>query len=206
VCGVKSGALLGRGKYREKMIKFSNSFISKLSKREKIIFYITIFVIFSFVVAHFLLNPAISKIEALDKEIAAEEDNIKKSLLLLSREDEIMAEHDRYLPYFEKSETESLEPISFLKSIENLAQSASVELLDIKPNPVQEGELTKEYFVTLSCEAPMDRIFDFLYSIENSEHLLSVERLTVTPREEGTNIVKCNIYISKVFIVPLELK
>lgn len=188
------------------MIKFLNSFISKLSKREKIIFYITLFVIFSFVVTRFLLNPAISKIEALDKEIAKEEEDIKKSFLLLSRENEIIAEYDKYSPYFEKPETESVEPISLLKGIESLAQNASVELLDIRPSPAQEDALIKEYFISLNCEAPMDKIFSFLYGIESSEQLLSVERLTVTPREEGTDIVKCNIYISKVFIVPLELK
>ncbi|MDD5454516.1 MAG: GspMb/PilO family protein [Candidatus Ratteibacteria bacterium] len=186
------------------MIKVLNSFIAKLSKREKVIFYVTIFVVFSLVVTRFLFNPAVLRIEALDKETSEQEETIKKNLLLLSRENEIKKEYDKYSPYFEKSETKSIEPISFLKSIENLAQNASVELLDIKPSPLQEGELTKEYFVTLTCEAPMDSIFDFLYSIENSEQLLSVERMTVAPKEEVSDIVRCNIYISKVFIMPTE--
>jgi len=190
------------------MIKTLSSFMSKLSKREKVIFYITVFVVFSLVVARFLLNPAVSRMEALDKETAKQEENIKKSLLLLSREEEIIAEYDRYSLYFEKPETKSTEPISFLKNIENLAQNSSVELMDIKPSSLQEETSTKEYFVNLNCEAPMDRIFDFLYSIENSEQLLRVERMLIAPKEEGEgdNIVKCNIYISKVFIVPIESK
>jgi len=185
------------------MIKISHSIISKLSKREKAIFYITIFLVFSLAMNHLILNPAILKIELLDKETNEQEKNIRKNLLLLSRKDEIMTEYDKYAPYFEKIESKQEEPITFLTSIENLTKNSSVELLDIKPALSQEeDDSIKEYFISLNCEASMGNIFDFLYRIENSEQLLSVERMLITPKEEETNIVRCNMYISKVFILP----
>lgn len=183
------------------MIKVLVSLVSKLSKREKIIFYVTVFLVFSFVVNRLILHPAFSRIEALDMQIQKQDENIKKSLLILSREDEIMSEYDKYLSYFETEESKVEEPISFLKMVENLAKNSSVELLDIKPSSSQEEDLIKEYFVTLNCEAPMEEIFDFLYSVENSDQLLNVERMLITPKGDGTDIVKCNVYISKVLIL-----
>lgn len=183
------------------MIKVLTSFVHKLSKREKAIFYITIFLISSLIMSRLILIPALSRIETLDKEINEQEKTIKKSLLLLSREDEIIAEYDKYAPYFEKIETKQEEPIAFLTSIENLTKSSSVELFDIKPAPSQEEDSIKKYFISLNCEASMEEIFDFFYRIENSEQLLNVERMLITPKEEETNIVRCNMYISKVLIL-----
>lgn len=183
------------------MIKILNSLLSKLSKREKIVFYITVFFVFALIVSRLVLNPAISKIETLNKEISEQEENIKKSLLILSREGEIIAEHERYTSYFESEESKSEEPISFLKTIENLAQNSYVEIMDIKPASPQEGPLIKEHFISLSCEAAMEDLFNFLYSIEDSEQLLAIERIVVTPKEDEPDIVRCSMYISKVLIL-----
>ena len=139
----------------------------------------------------------------MDKEINEQEKLIKNNLMLLSRKDEITTEYDKYLPYFENVETKAEEPILFLKSVENLAKNSSLEILDIKPAASQEGETVKEYFVSLSCEAQMGEIFNFLYNVENSKELLSVERVLITP-EENTDVIKCSIYISKVLILPTE--
>lgn len=184
------------------MIKVMNSLISKFSKRERIVFSVTVFLIFSLIVNRLILSPALSRIETLDKETNEQEKNIQKSLLLLSRKDEIIAEYDKYTLYFEKSESISEEPISFLKSIETLAKNSSVELLDIKLAPLQEGDLIKEYFISLNCEAPMEKVLDFIYNVESSEQLLNVERILITPKEEQTDIAKCSVYISKVLILP----
>jgi Tfp pilus assembly protein PilO len=160
--------------------------------------------VFSLIVSRLVLNPAISRIEALNKEIGEQEENIKKSLLILSRQDEIISENDKYLPYFENAESKTEEPILFLKTVENLAKNSSVEIMDIKPAAPEESESIKEYFVSLSCEAPMEKIFDFLYGVESSEQLLSVERIVITPKEDQTDIVRCSMYISKVLILPSE--
>lgn len=188
------------------MIKGLSSLISKLSNRERIIFFITIFLIFSLIVNRLILNPALLRIETLDKDISEQKEIIRKSFLMLSRKEEIIAEYDKYIPYFEKVESKSEEPISFLKSIENLAKNSSVELLDIKPTSSREGDLTKEYSISLNCEAPMENIFDFLYSVENSDQLLNIEKIHITPKEEGTNIVRCSMDISKVLILAEDQK
>jgi Tfp pilus assembly protein PilO len=184
------------------MIKALVSLVSRLSKREKIIFFITVFLVFSLIVNHLILTPALSRIEALDKEIKKQKESICESLLILSRKDRITAEHNGYTPYFEKEESKNEEPVSFLKSIESLAKNSSVELLDIKPTLSQEKDLIKEYGASLSCEAPIEQIFVFLYSAGNLDQLLNVERINITPKADESNIVRCSMNVSKVLILP----
>lgn len=190
------------------MIKALVTLVSKLSKREKVIFFVTLFLVFSLIVSRMILNPALSRIETLNKEINEQKERIRESLLMLSRKDGIITEHNEYLPYFEKADTKNEEPISFLKRIESLAKNSSVELLDIKPTLTQERDLIKEYVVGLNCEAPMEKIFNFLYSVESSDQLLSVERINITPKGDETDLVRCSMNVSKVLILPggLELK
>ena len=84
--------------------------------------------------------------------------------------------------------------------MEDLASKSSVYLVDIKPGAVKSQEQLKKYFITLNCEAQMEQVVDFMYGLENSSRLFTIERYQITPKAKDSSLARCSISVSKTFI------
>jgi hypothetical protein len=87
-----------------------------------------------------------------------------------------------------------------LKEIEVLADKNSVYLIDMKPAGLKDLGTSRKYSITLNCEAQMEQVISFLYSIENSPSLFLIEKYQISPKSKETSVAKCNITITKVVI------
>jgi len=179
------------------------SFISKFSKRERIIFNFTVFLIFIVIVSKLIISPIVLKIRSLDKEIAEKNKAIEKSLLILSRKSEVEKESKKYNVYLEKfsiKEEKSREEkmLSFLKNVEVLAENCGIKISASRPiGSVKEAQFQKE-ILSLDCEAELKNLLVFFYKIESSEDLLKIERFRIVPSGKKSEFVKCSIEISEV--------
>jgi len=181
-------------------IKSIVSFVSRLSKRERTIFYATVFVIGIVLLDRLMLSPILSKIEELNDTINLQEDAVEQSLLIVTQEKRIEGEAKRYVPYLSKPQTEEKEITAFLKEVENIAKKSSVYLIDIKPAGQEVDGVSTQYFVKLNFEAQMEQVFNFFYSITHFEQLLKIEGYQIKPKSEGSSIVTCSTSISKAII------
>ncbi|RKY28258.1 MAG: hypothetical protein DRP61_02140 [Candidatus Omnitrophota bacterium] len=184
------------------MISFSaiSNFFSKLSKRERLIFYLTIFFVFLFLVDKLVIEPLLSKMKTQEEEIKEKRMLIKKDLHILSIKDRILEESKKYEKFFSKTKSLDEEVTLILKEIESLANKSSVYLIFIRPGEVREEGSFKELLINLNCEGEMSQIVDFLYSIENSPKLLTIERYVISPKSEGSSLAQCRMIISKIVI------
>jgi len=184
------------------MINFSvfQDFFSKLSKRERLIFYSACFFIFLFLLDRLVVGPSFSKMKSQEEEIEEKKTIIKKDLYILSIKDRILEESKKYEPFFSKTKNLDAEVTSILKEIENLANKSSVYLVYIRPGEVVEEGPFKNILINLSCEAEMTQIINFLYSIENSSKLLTVERYVISPKTEASSLAQCRMTVSKIVI------
>jgi hypothetical protein len=67
----------------------------------------------------------------------------------------------------------------------------------MKPGAIKTmGEL-KKYQVNLNCEAQMEQVVNFMYYIENSSKLLTIEKYQMNPKSKESSVVICNLSISK---------
>nr|MBP7217054.1 hypothetical protein [Candidatus Omnitrophota bacterium] len=89
----------------------------------------------------------------------------------------------------------------FLKEIEELANRSSLYVVDMKPQGVkEEKDGTRRYFITLNCEGQMEQIMDFMYNVENSKSLFTIEKYQVGPKSRESSIAQSSLTISKIAI------
>lgn len=175
------------------------AFLARLSKKEKIIFYIAVFFVSLTVLDRLIISPVFSKIRSLNEAIQEKEANIKKNLRILAQKDRITTESAKYSTFLGDAQEKEEEQITLvLKEIESLANKSSVYLVDMKPGNVNEAAGSKKITVNLNCEAQMEQLVDFMYNIENSNSLLSIEKYKVIPKSKESSVAKCSISVYKI--------
>ncbi len=174
--------------------------ISNLSKREKRLFYLTIFLVLIWIAQGFVIKPVVVKWKELDEKIEISSQKLKKNLKMINRKGRIQADHENYASAVKMVGAEEEEMAKFLTEIEFLASSAAVHIIDIKPRPTQKAQFYKKYLVELDAEGDINQISKFIYEIQNSNQLLKIDKFSLATKGAETNILKCHILVSKILI------
>lgn len=170
---------------------------TRLSKKERFILYAVIFIISLVILDRLIISPVFSKMKSLDKDIRIKEADIKRNLQILAQKDRILAENTRYSSFLNNFESGEEQAASALKEIEDYANKASVYLIDMKPSTAKEAGSSKKYLINLNCEAQMEQLISFMYNIENSKELLTIEKCQITPKAKESSVASCSMVISK---------
>ncbi len=174
------------------------TFVSHLSKKEKIIFYTAISFVSLTLLDRLIISPIYSKIKSLNEEIQEKESSTKKNLHILAQKDRISSEIAQYTSFLSSAKSEEEETTLLLKEIEGLANKSSVYLVDMKPGGLKDSGSSKKYLISLNCEAQMEQLSDFMYNIENSNELLTIEKYQISPKSKESSVVKCSMSIAKI--------
>jgi ribosomal protein S10 len=173
---------------------------SNLSQREKRLFYLTAGLIASLFIYRFVINPIVVNWMGLDKRIGAGGLKLEKSQKILNLKGRIQRDYERYASSVKMSGSEEEEMAKFLTEIESLARSSSVHISGIKPLPIKKVDFYKKYVVELEAEGDIKQVSKFIYDIQNSQQLLKIDKFSLGTKGAGTNLLKCNILVSKVLI------
>ena len=176
------------------------TFLARLSKREKLIFYGAIFFICLTLIDRAIVAPIFSRIKSLHKEIREAEAGLKNSIGILSRKDRILAERNKYSYFSGNFASTDVEITSLLKEIESLASKSSVYLIDMKPASAKAQGALERFLINLNCEAQMEQLIEFMYNIENSEKLLMIEKYQISPKSRESSVAKCSMSITRVVV------
>ena len=161
------------------------------------VFYIAAFIISLTVLDRLIISPISDRIVMLDKEIEDKQVKVKKSIRILNYKDKIEADKAKYRPYMHIARSDEEEMTAVFKEVENLAQKTSIYLIDMKPGDILELGGSKKYLVNLNCEAQMEQIVDFMYDVESSERLLTIEKFQIAPKSKESSVARCRITVSK---------
>ncbi|MFH0796386.1 MAG: hypothetical protein V2A65_04930 [Candidatus Omnitrophota bacterium] len=177
------------------------SFIAKLSKREKIFFYLTVSVLVISFISRVILIPIVSRIKSLDTEIEEKRKALRNSLQILARKDKIEEEGRKYRLYLEKIFPQKTTPedetvLTFLKEVETMVKNSDINLLNIRPIGSEEAAPFRKETLSLECEAPLERILVLFSRIECSTQILRVEKFHLTPKGAKSPVARCSIEIS----------
>ena len=178
-------------------LKAISKIVSRFSNREKMILYGAAFFISIALLDRVVVGPIVDKMDSLNREIHEREVSIKRNLRILAYKDRISSEYAKYTGYLEDFESEEEEITSFLKEVETIANESAIYLIDMKPRGLQSVGSSMQYLVSLTCEAEMESIIEFMYNIENSEKLLTIEKYDISPKEKGSSSTQRTITISK---------
>lgn len=174
--------------------------LERLSKREKTVFYSTVAVVSVMAFDRLFLSPVFDKLRSLDKKIRETEATIKKNMHIVALQEKITAESAKYSSLASGLEMGEEEATSILKEIETIANKSSVYLVDLKPGELKNVGTSKKYTANLNCEAQMEQVVDFMYNIESSPLLLTIEKYQISPKEKDSSIARCSMSVSKVLM------
>ncbi|MCX5694082.1 MAG: GspMb/PilO family protein [Candidatus Omnitrophica bacterium] len=174
-------------------------FLGRLSKKDRTIFYVIVAIVSLLILDRAIISPVFSKICSLNKEIQDKQATIKKNLRILTQKDKILAQSSKYSSFLGDSQmTEDEQVTAVLKELESLASKSSVYLIDMKPAGAKGSGSSKKIYVNLNCEAQMEQLVDFMYNMENSSNLISIEKYQLTPKAKESSVAKCSISVYKV--------
>lgn len=184
------------------MIKLASlqTFLSRLSKKEKMLFYCAICLVFLVILDRLVISPIVSKMRLLDKEIIDKQAGLKKDLRVLASGQRTVNLKNKYASFLVTPKSEDEEMIAFLKDTEKLAQKNSISLIDLKPAGVSKEGDSQKFLVNLNCESSMEALVNFIYSIENSDKLMSVDKYQISPKSKEASTVQSSIVISKIVL------
>ena len=181
-------------------LPFSLAFLSRLSKREKMIFAVTL-VFASIVVSdRLVVSPLVGSFRSMDREMNDLKTNIRKSIRLLAQKDRLEKQLKEYASFSVQAKSPEEEAVALLRYVEDLSNKAGVNLLYAKPGGSKTEEKVKKYYVNLECEAQMAQLTAFFYDIENSDQLLKIEKFAMQSSAEGSSVSKSVVTVSRTVV------
>lgn len=147
-----------------------------------------------------IVEPLARQWQDLNRQIEVKTNKLIRDLRLLSAEKAIEEEHSRLSRHSLSSGIEEQDVARVLSELEDLARSEAVDIVDMRPHPVEEGDGYKEILVDVSLEAAMLPLMKFLHRIENAPNRLRVRRLTLAAESDKDGLLRCSVFISKRFI------
>lgn len=166
---------------------------SSLSKREKYIFILTVVVVISALAYNFILGPSFKKWHSLNSEIAIEKARIRKGLRLLETQNTIINEYNTYAT--------SLGNISeILSYIESQTEALGIKTANIRPMPVVQKGLYKEYIIELQIEGEFSDINKFVSLLIKPPIFITVEKFDFRRTEKTSSYLKGTLILSKLIV------
>lgn len=172
--------------------------ISRLSKREKLVFYVAVVFVSLILLDTLIVSPINTKLRSLDDQIQEKELGIKKNLHILAQKNRITKQMADYAVFMTTPKSDKEEMTDLLKETESIASNSGVYLSDMKPGETTKTQTPKKYLVRLSCEAKMNQLTNFMYTLESSKKLLTIEKYQISPDPKTPGIVKCTMTITKI--------
>jgi len=181
-------------------MKVDLAFFAKMSKKERLVFAVALGIVLIAFFDRVIFSAIMSRMKAIDEDTRTKQLLLKKDLKVLAQKEAILSQDEDYSVYSVQAKSEEEEISGILKAIEGLATQAGVYLGEIKPGGVKEETVMKKYTITLACEAAMEQLAGFMYLIENSKTLFTVDNYSLTVKDKEKGTLKCGMTISKVVV------
>ena len=178
-------------------------FISKLSEKEKKIFYLTVVVVLLALLDRLFLGPVLSRLKSLDEEIRYQENSIRRDLRFLSYKDRILAEKEALKSFYARKKLTQEETIAvFLKKIEMLASDAKITLIKVTPLEREQKKGYLEYYASLDSIGKLKDIATFIHLVDSSKDLLKVIKMNINAKKASSEDINASITIAKIIVDP----
>ena len=176
-------------------------FLSRLTKREKYITYISITIVACVFFDRIVFAPVMNKLESLNAEILIQEKKLQKLRNILLQEDLITGEYKKYAQHIKQEGSDEEAIAILLSNIEKMAKNSSVSIIDMKPAPVEKLEFYKRYTIGVEVEAKIDNLSDFIYQLEKTPQLLRVAEFRLSPKKKETAVLRIHMVVTEILII-----
>jgi len=174
--------------------------ISQLSKRERILFYVTVGIIISAGLINFVISPINRKWRRLNSQLSSLNAKFLRYTKILSLEKDIEAKYKAYADYLKVKGSNEEALALVLQDIERLARNSGVLLTNIIPSGVEKKDFYNKFEVRMDIEADISSLVKFLYELQKSKHLFRIVRLNITTKSGSEDTLRSSLQLIKIFI------
>jgi len=179
------------------------NFYTKLSVKEKKIFYITSIFVLVAVFDRLFLGKVLERINAIEEKIHQQETSIIRDLRFLSYKDRIIRESQYFKKYFiDEIEDSDVINAEFLGELEKLASASNVNLTKSTPADINTQKKYTEYYADLDCVGKLEDMIAFMHAINTNDDLLKVSKFNMTSKRGADNQVNASMLIVKLIMHP----
>jgi len=179
------------------MSKLSLKFLTGLTKRERLVFILTVSLVIGIPTYLFVLEPAYKKLSQLNAKLESVGIKLLKDIKLLANKEPLEQDYAKYEEYMQRADDKG-GMSSILKEIEVTALSSGVKITSIKPKGEKQFKNYKRYRVELISEGKISQFLKFIYSLESSKKLFKVERVVLSLKRDKTDLLKGTLVIRKI--------
>jgi len=176
------------------------TFLSQLSRRERLLFFITASLIVVWGSDRFLISPLSNRWRRLNTQILALKTKLSRYVMILSQEKIIEDRYRVYADSFKAKGSKEEVRAAVLQEIETLAKTSGVILTNIIPSTPEEKAFYYRFEIRIELESDISALTRFLYEIQKSQYLLGVTRFNIATKSGTTDILRCSLQLSKIFI------
>jgi Tfp pilus assembly protein PilO len=173
-------------------------FLENLSRREKMLLYISAAIISLSLTFNFVFKPASVKWRRLNRQIINKEIELKRNIKYIRQKKEIASIYQRYTGYIKRAGTNETEMSALLNDVEKVASTSGIHIANIRPKPAKDLQFFRKYILELNCEATMSDYIGFIYNLQTSGQLIRVEQLKLTSQGKNSSLLRARMIITKV--------
>jgi len=172
--------------------------LASLTKRERTILSLCIGVILLSLLYNIIIEPVASRWIQLGNEVKIARLKLKKSSEILKRRLHIINQYEKLSSFIQLERGSDEEEIAILLSeVERLASSAGTRITDIKPGVSKGSGYFRKFIVEIESEGDIDKISKFIYEVQNSTHILKIEKLSINMKGTRDRSLKVNMLVTK---------
>ena len=153
-----------------------------ISKREILMFKITLGVAIFVIIFNFVILPLFDKNKELNKELNLLQIRLKKYQWLLGQKEYLKNKYKEFIETFKMQDIDKDININILAELEEIAKNSNIHIIDIRSQSVLSGKIYKELVIELKTEGRVEDYIKFIYALENPLLLLKIKRFQVNAK------------------------
>lgn len=176
-------------------IKF---FVSRLSRREKAIFYICLTVAAGILFYVTIAEPMINDWDRTKKEIVKKKIELERYGKKAKKDNEIM---EQIKPVIEKvkwqvprAEFQSV----LLARVEGMAKDSGIKIVNMKFLSDKEFDFYRELSTEVKIECSLGSLTKFLWALQNMPQILDVRKLELKPKDKESKVLQGELLIATI--------
>ena len=164
----------------------------QLNKKEKALAIGVVISLFIYMFNSLIINPFQERLSKADQDIRQAQLLIRKNLELEQKKDSLLIENKRIERYLALKGSDDEKMTVILSRIESEASKAGLVIIDMKPDTTAQRpkSLPVVYRIQLNAEAGLNKVFNFVYNLENADILFKFEKLNLSVKDETTGVMK----------------
>ena len=169
----------------------------RINRREKLFALIVGLGLVGWLMENVIYQPAVRLSSSWAAKIQLNKGRLTKNRRLIVEGPAIDREYAAYLPFFRQTQGDEATMSLLLSQIESTASRIPLPVLEIKPQKVKGQDFYNDFSINLTLEEEFNKVYRFLYDIQNAPFLFNVEELHLEKDPLRENFIRCTVTLNK---------